>query len=181
MPADASAAAGLDLSSGGFTIELWVNRGAAQAGTFFDMHEVPNVANQIVYVAVRSPSNRLRVLLRDGTNEVDVETSQTLASGSGWRHLAMVVDRGNAYGADKPRVHVFLDGVEASIATGNSDLSLLGDLQANSGNNTALVGAAATASGPVEIFVGNIDEFRVVKRALLPGEVAAAASSSLRE
>ena len=109
-----------------------------------------------------------------------MESIETISPGN-WTHVALVADRSNSYGVDIARMHMFINGVEVGVFSGDTDISGVGDLQANLPGNTAYIGAAATASGPADAFQGFIDELLIVKRALSATDVAASVSNSLHE
>jgi len=146
VPADAATPGGLDLSFGDFTIEMWVNRSNDSSGTLFQMHEVPNFATLNIALSVRGgvANSRLR-----GSGASDVESIETISPGN-WPYVALVADRSNSYGVDIARMHMFINEVEVGVFSGDTDISGVGDLQANLPGNTAYIGAAATASGPAD-------------------------------
>jgi hypothetical protein len=158
VPNDAS----LNIGTGNFSVSLWMQRSDSAVTNSRLLYKGAQTPSEIGY-ALSGGNTSLGLVLCNGVNRIMLWNS--IPSLNQWHHMVFTVDRAGG------KARTYLNGVyqaEVDISAYNGvDISNTRDL---------LIGAAAgdgTLAWP-----GKVDDVRIYKRALTPGEAADLASSA---
>jgi hypothetical protein len=176
-----------DLSTNDFSVHMWVKPNESRGMTLFTSSTIPDVFLQRIELSLAASNEVGQAVLRlDDT--FGGLLPAFLFSGSSddvpvgaWTHVAAVLDRSGANGPTNS-VYLYINGAEAA----SQDVTGLGDVhdetqatryfmaigtsfQVQSNNEVTTVDAANA----------QIDEFRLIERALSPAEILAASLNSL--
>ena len=175
------------LSTNDFSVHMWVKPAESRGMTLFTSSTVPDVFMQRVELSLGSTTNAGQVMLRlDDT--VEGLLPEFLFSGSSnhvpvdvWTHVAAVVDRSGATGPST-HAHLYINGAQ----TASQDITGLGDVHDDSqatryfmAIGTSFQVQANNTVTTVNAAHGQIDEFRLIEKALSSAEIMAASLDSL--
>lgn len=150
-------AAELNLGTGDFSIDAWINTtSSAIRNPILSKYDPAITRGWALWV---EQGNRLALRLGDGTTSDFLSATGTIANGA-WHHVAVTVIR-----ADVAGVKLYLDG--AMIGSGDPT-SRPGDL---SNTSDLWLGHADYVTGDSSHFDGALDEVRLFSRALTATEI----------
>jgi hypothetical protein len=163
VPADAS----MSTRTNSFTVEAWVMRLAANQSAF--SKRTAGEADNWELVT-GSDANPIRWIL--GADGGSIELAHNVFGNFGvWHHYALVVDRS----ADE--AYFYYDG----LAVDTNSIAGAGDLDRADPGHPLIIGASTSLGDPyVSNLNGNIDEFRIVGRALSAAEILLDFQNSIR-
>ncbi len=142
------------------TLMGWFNRTATGSADGIVFKRAGTLAANNGYsVHIANTDDKLTFEVSDGTDEYSLASTTTFTS-SGWHHFAVVWDQDSPTNSE-----IYIDG-RADNATDTGTIGNIGSIA----NATVLaIGAATDAS---LVFNGSLDELRVYRRTLTPGEIA---------
>lgn len=165
--------ASLDIGAGSFTVETWINPEVTGSSLAIAYSRFAGTSNARWGMQLRSSGIVAAAVYDDEgdflkTAGIEELQSTTTPAQNAWTHIAFVFDRtANA-------ATLYINGVAEDA---DNDISNIG--QVDNPSNDLWVGTFITGGGPVQNWVGLLDEFRIVGRALSASEVAFDAANSL--
>lgn len=161
------------------TLELWLNAAPASNNQFtmaaaFGRHgdvgagEDANLGYDYIMVQPTRGSGQLysRAAITDGTYSEETGVDGSIIAGAGQRHMAITID--SSAGPDNTTLSYYLNGALLGSATGNDDLS-------DVGNAVAYLGRSVYMNDPY--FTGSINEFRIHDNILTPAQISASSAA----